>query len=270
MSNASRGELANGRAEARLSELTCRSTSLRVRQRRKFLNPMIRFAASHQQMNPRTSLFPRLAITALLGVLLLPACDWVGKHGDGDITTESRSTAEFSAVDARGAYKIVWAPGAPGLSITTDRNLLGNITTTVSDGKLRIRTNERVRPTHGIKVAISSQSISGARLRGAVDFKASRIATPNFYIESDGASDLILDGTAESLTARLRGAGDLNADSLQAKTVELSLMGAADAKVHATESLNVSIKGAGDVRYSGNPKTIKKSVAGAGSVRPKK
>ena len=64
--------------------------------------------------------------------------------------------------------------------------------------------------------------------------------------------------------------GDLNAESLQAKVVEISLMGAADAKVNATESLSVSIKGAGDVRYSGNPKTIKKSVAGAGSVRPKK
>jgi hypothetical protein len=47
-------------------------------------------------------------------------------------------------------------------------------------------------------------------------------------------------------------------------------MGAADAKVTATESLVVSIKGAGDVRYSGNPKTIRKSVAGAGTVRPQK
>lgn len=221
-------------------------------------------------MNPRTPLFPRLAITALLAVLLLPACDWVGKHGDGVITTESRSTADFSAVDASGAYKIAWSAGAPTLSVTTDRNLLSHITTSVTDGKLRIRTNERMRATHGIKLTISSQTLSGARLRGATDFKASKLSAPNFFIESDGASDVILDGTADSLTARLRGAGDLNAEALQAKVVELSLMGAADAKVTATESLSVSIKGAGDVRYGGNPKTIKKSVAGAGSVRPKK
>ena len=57
---------------------------------------------------------------------------------------------------------------------------------------------------------------------------------------------------------------------LQAKNVEISLMGAADAKVNATESLTASIKGAGDIRYSGNPQTIKKSIAGAGSVRPAK
>jgi hypothetical protein len=236
----------------------------------KFMNPIALSAASHQQMNPRTPLFPRLAISALLGALLLPACDWVGKHGNGVITTESRPTAEFVAVDASGAYKIAWSAGAPALSVTTDQNLLNHVTTTVTDGKLRIRTNERMRPTHGIKIVISSQTLSGTRLRGAMDFKASRLSAPNFFIESDGASDLILDGTVDSLTARLRGTGDLNADLLQAKVVEVSLMGAADAKVNATESLSVSIKGAGDVRYGGNPKVIKKSVAGAGSVRPKK
>ena len=64
----------------------------------------------------------------------------------------------------------------------------------------------------------------------------------------------------------MRGAGDFNAQDLQAKNVEISLMGAADAKVNATESLTASIKGAGDIRYSGNPPTIKKSIAGAGSV----
>ena len=221
-------------------------------------------------MNPRTALFPRLTISLLLAALILPACDWVGKRGDGEMTTESRSTADFLAIDASGAYKIFWSAGAPTLSITCDQNLVSNITTTVVDGKLRIRTKERMRPTHGVKVVVSSQTLSGARLRGAVDLKASKVTTSNFFIESDGASDVILDGTADNFTARLRGAGDLNAESFQAKVVEISMMGAAEAKVNATESLIVSIKGAGDVRYSGNPKTIRKSVAGAGSVRPKK
>ena len=221
-------------------------------------------------MNPRTPLFPRLAISVLLAALILPACDWAGLRGNGVITTENRSMADFSAIDASGAYKIIWSPGSPALSVTCDQNLLNEVTATVADGKLRIRTRERVRPTHGIRIVISSQTLTGVRMRGALDLKASKVATSNFFLESDGASDVILDGTVDSLTARLRGAGDLNAESLQAKSVEVSLMGAADAKVNATESLSVSIKGAGDVRYSGNPKTIKKSVAGAGSVRPKK
>jgi hypothetical protein len=237
---------------------------------RKFLNPNAAPAASHQQMNPRTSLLPRLAISALIALLALPACNQIGKRGNGNITTETRSVADFYAIDASGAYKISWMPGAPALSITTDSNLIDKITTTVKDGQLRIRTTERVRPTKSIIVAVSSNGLKGARFRGAVDFKGAKIATNELFVQSDGASDVILDGTADSLTARLRGAGDFNAQALQAKNVEISLMGAADAKVTATDSLAVSIKGAGDVRYAGNPKSIKKSVAGAGSVKPLK
>jgi hypothetical protein len=221
-------------------------------------------------MNPRTPLLPRLAISLLLGALILPACDWTGIRGNGEITTENRSIADFSTIDASGAFKIYWSPGAPALSLTADQNLLREITTTAADGHLRIRTRERVRPTRGVRIMLSSQMLTGARLRGALDLKASNVLTPNFFVEADGTSDVILQGTVDNLTARFRGAGDLAAESLQAKAVEVSLMGAADAKVTATESLSVSIKGAGDVRYSGNPKTIKKSVAGAGSVRAQK
>jgi hypothetical protein len=221
-------------------------------------------------MNPRTSLLPRLAISALVATLLLPACDYLGIRGNGNITTNNRSIADFSTIEASGAYKISWAPGASALSVTSDENLLDKITTTVTNGQLRIRTKQHMRPTHGIKIAISSQALTGGKFRGAVDFKATKVSAPNFFIESDGASDVVLDGTAETLSARLRGAGDFNAQALQAKNVEISLMGAADAKVNATESLTASIKGAGDIRYSGNPATIKKSIAGAGSVRAAK
>jgi hypothetical protein len=226
--------------------------------------------ASHLEMNPRTPLLPRLAISVALAALILPACDWRGIRGNGDITTENRATADFSTIDASGAFNIRWSPGSAALSLTCDQNLLGEITTTVSDGRLRIRTKERVRPTRGIKIVASSQTLTGSKLRGAVDLKASNVLAPNFFVEADGASDVILQGTVDSLTARFRGAGDLSAEALQAKAVEVSLMGAADAKVTATESLAVSIKGAGDVRYTGNPKTIRKSIAGAGSVRPQK
>jgi Putative auto-transporter adhesin, head GIN domain len=221
-------------------------------------------------MNPRTPLLPRLAISVVLAALILPACDWVGIRGNGEITTETRTIADFSAIDASGAFKISWSPGSPTLSVTCDQNLLGEIATTLSEGKLRIRLKERVRPTNGIKIVASSQTLTGSRLRGAVDLKATNIMTPNFFVEADGASDVILQGTVDNLTARFRGAGDLAADSLQAKTVDVSLVGAADAKVNATESLGVSIKGAGDVRYRGTPKAIRKSVAGAGSVKPLK
>jgi hypothetical protein len=65
------------------------------------------------------------------------------------------------------------------------------------------------------------------------------------------------------------GAADVKAEKLQTKTTEISSTGASSAKVSVSETLRVSITGAGDVTYWGNPKTIEKHITGAGSIRHK-
>jgi hypothetical protein len=67
----------------------------------------------------------------------------------------------------------------------------------------------------------------------------------------------------------MTGASELEATGLQTKTVEISTTGAADAAIAVSETLKVSITGAGKVTYSGNPKTIEKHISGAGSIRQK-
>ena len=155
------------------------------------------------------------------------------------------------------------------MSITTDENLLPYVENRISDNVLRLRTRERLRPTHGIKVIVSSRSLNGADLSGAVDLIAKQVSGPKFYLQSRGASDVTVDGNVEQLLADMTGASDLKAKGLQAKTVEISTTGAASAYVSATDTLRVSITGAGDVTYYGNPKTIEKHVTGAGSIRRK-
>jgi hypothetical protein len=61
----------------------------------------------------------------------------------------------------------------------------------------------------------------------------------------------------------------LRAKTLQTKSAEISTTGAASAYISVSETLRVSITGAGDVTYYGNPKTIEKHVTGAGSIRHK-
>ena len=95
------------------------------------------------------------------------------------------------------------------------------------------------------------------------------LTDPKFAIESKGATDVTLDGAVDELLADMTGASDLKAKTLQARTVQISTTGAADAQVNATETLRVAITGAGDVTYFGNPKTVEKHVTGAGSIRHK-
>jgi hypothetical protein len=59
----------------------------------------------------------------------------------------------------------------------------------------------------------------------------------------------------------------VQAENLEARDVGIRISGSGDAKVHATETLQVTIAGSGDVRYRGQPKVTKK-ISGSGDVRP--
>jgi hypothetical protein len=207
-----------------------------------------------------------ILIVAVFAVCLT-GCGRLGIRGNGHITTEQRTIAAFTEIEAKGAFEIEWHNGTPALSITTDENLLPYIENQVSGNKLRLHGRERVIPTHGIKVVVSSPTLKGAKLTGAVRLNAKQISGPKFYFESSGAGRITLDGNVDQLLADMTGATDLNARSLQTKTAEISATGASKAEIAVSETLRVSITGAGKITYSGNPKTIEKHITGAGSIR---
>ncbi len=203
-------------------------------------------------------------------ISFLPACDLVGVRGNRHIVTDQRPITEFSEIHVNGgAFKIEWQSGPPSLSVTTDENLLPYIDSRKLDNRLELRTRERIRPSHGVKVTVSSPMRLGAKLSGASDLSVHALSGSKFFFESTGATDVTLDGTVDKLLADMTGASDLKAGDLQAKTVEVSTTGAASASVRASDTLRVAITGAGDVTYSGNPKTLEKHITGAGSIRHK-
>src|SRR6059036_341989 len=199
-------------------------------------------------------------------VVSTTGCHWVGIHGNGHIKTDERPVSAFANIDIRGAFTVDWQSGAPSLSITTDENLLGYIDSNVSGDTLHLRTREQIRPTHGVKVFISSPTRTGARISGAVKLVAKQLTGSRFALESRGACQVSLDGNIDELLADMTGASELAANSLQTKTAEISTTGAGDADIAVAETLKVAITGAGKVQYSGNPGKIEKHITGAGSI----
>jgi len=210
----------------------------------------------------------KITISVVVACLVLAAgCRWVGIRGNGHIKTDERTIGAFANIDASGQFQIDWQNGAPALRITTDENLLSYIDNHVSGDTLYLDTREQLRPTHSIKVVISSPTRSGAKLSGAVKLTANQISGPKFALESTGAARVNLDGSIGELLADMTGASELKASGLQTTTAEISTTGAADAEVAVAETLKVAITGAGKVSYSGNPKTVEKHISGAGSIR---
>ena len=198
--------------------------------------------------------------------LALGGCHVTGIRGNGDISTQTRTVADFTSVEADGAFTITWSNGPAGLTITTDENLFSHIETSVRGGKLVLDSRGQLRPTKGIKVTISSSALSAASLTGAVRLTATKLSGKGFYLEGTGATRVVVDGTVNELMASMSGASRLDAEELQAETVAVSISGAGKAEVAASKILKVSISGAGKVTYTGNP-TIEKRISGAGSVR---
>jgi hypothetical protein len=212
----------------------------------------------------------KLPILALSFLLLLSAgCDWRGVRGNRNIKTEQRPVTSFNRIEAGGFYDIQWQPGPPSLSITTDENLLSHIETSIIGTALKIETHGQIAPSHGVKVVITSESLGGAELSGALKLSASQLSGDRFALDTSGATKVTLSGQASRLLASLTGASRLNAETLQAQDVEVSVTGAGRADVMATNSLKAAITGAGRVSYGGNPKSIEKKITGAGKISPR-
>ena len=212
----------------------------------------------------------KLYIVALaLLVLLSAGCDWRGVRGNGTIKTEQRPVGPFTRIEAGGFYDIQWQPGLPSFSLTTDENLLSHIETRMNGSVLKIETHGQIAPTHGVTVIITSPSLTGAELSGALKLKATQLSGDRFALDTSGATKVALAGRANRLIASLTGASKLNAETLQTQDVEISVTGAGKADVNATNSLRAAITGAGRVSYGGNPKSVEKKITGAGKISPR-
>jgi len=198
--------------------------------------------------------------------LCLGGCHWTGIRGNGHIVSEDRPVQDFTSVEAEGAFDIQWVSGPPSCTIKTDENLLRHVETSMSGGKLRLEWNGQLHPTHGMKVKISSRSLSGARLTGAVRLTATRLTGNGFYLDGTGATRVTVDGAVDELMATLTGASKLDAEELRVRSALLSISGAGKAEVSASDTLKVAISGAGKVTYTGNP-AIERQISGAGSIR---
>ena len=211
----------------------------------------------------------KLSIALLPGLLLIAGCHVGGIMGNGHVVTDTRQVSDFSEIEADGGFRIEWRNGPPSLTITTDENLLRFISNENVDHRLRLHSRGNLWPTHHTTVVISSTTCSGAKLTGAAQLTANQLSGHNFAVESTGAAKVHLEGKVDDLITDMTGASKLEADMLQTRTAEISSTGASKAEVAVSESLKVSITGAGKVVYSGNPPTVEKHVSGAGSIRHK-
>ena len=105
-----------------------------------------------------------------------------------------------------------------------------------------------------------------ATIRGSGELEMNGGASDEVDASVLGSGKLTMVGSVHQFRAGLTGSGDIDARHLGADQVNLQLTGSGDAVVRATKSIDVSLRGSGDVTVHGAPPARNVSRNGSGEV----
>lgn len=178
------------------------------------------------------------------------------------------------------------------VDLEADKDLLSEIETEVSDGRLVIKkdnwtgfnnkkviVNITMPSLEGLGVSGSGQAeVMDALKAGSLKLSVSgsgRLYLNDVYAESvdcsiSGSGDVIVKGSGSSEKAdiSISGSGSYTGESYKLDAAEIHISGSGNCLCNVTGTLEAHVSGSGNVTYSGNPR-VDARVSGSGRVRSK-
>jgi hypothetical protein len=191
-------------------------------------------------------------------------------QGSGIKASETRETGEFTGIELNGSMDVSVTVGdKTTVTVEGDDNLLELVVTEVSNGTLTISNQGSYSTQIGIKLVVTTPKLDSASVTGSGDIQIKELKASDFEALISGSGSITAAGAADRLELSITGSGDVHLGALPAKEVSAEISGSGSAQVQVTESLSVAITGSGSVTYSGNPRSVEKSIQGSGSVQAK-
>ena len=81
-----------------------------------------------------------------------------------------------------------------------------------------------------------------------------------------GSGNIRLTGSAGSSTLNVSGSGNFIAGDLVTSSSTVRVSGSGNAKINANDKVVAGVSGSGDVRYTGDAKSVRSSTSGSGNV----
>jgi len=234
----------------------------------------------------------KAAILAFCVLLSTNAMAQWGKNkkikGNGNITTDTRSTSDYDGISAVGPMDVFLVKGSEGqITIEADSNFMEYIVVE-NDGDMlvvKVKKGYNLWSKKPIKITVPFNSISKVKLTGSGDvvtrdqikadkFEANLTGSGDVSLDLDaneaiirltGSGDMNLRGSASTLEMKLSGSGDIDGDDFSAQNAEVYVSGSGDIDVSVSGSLKARVNGSGDITYNGSP-TVDKKVSGSGSI----
>ncbi|MBK8846725.1 MAG: DUF2807 domain-containing protein [Bacteroidetes bacterium] len=210
--------------------------------------------------------------------------------GEGDVITNKRKVSTFKRIKVEATADIyVNISTINELTVTAQKNIEELIHTKVIDETLIIYSDKVYSTDEGVVIQLNSNDLSYIKASGAGNvFCKAPLTTQDLDLELSGAGTMELNVAAITVSAdlsgagliklkgncneakyKVSGAGKLDAFELVADECKVDLSGIGVAEVNASEELNASVSGAGNVYYTGAATNLKTNISGLGKVERK-
>jgi hypothetical protein len=211
-------------------------------------------------------------ILVIAVVFAISGCHHFGKgiQGSGVRKIDKRDLGAFTSIQTTGAYQVlVTCQQAASFEIEGDDNILSIIRTNVRGDVLHISNDSSYNATKPIVVRISLPNLEGISSTGAGDIVIRDVKNEQLTIGSTGAARIELSGQTQSATISSTGAGKIDANKLHAGRARVTVTGAGSVEVYASQQLDATVSGVGQITYDGDPPVVNKSVSGIGTINKK-
>ncbi|MDQ8015265.1 MAG: head GIN domain-containing protein [Flavobacterium nitrogenifigens] len=211
--------------------------------------------------------------------------------GNGNITTETRTTGDYDGIRISGFFDVDLVAGKEGkITLKGEENLLSKIKVEVEGNELKVYVEKgiQLRTSMGkkIEVTVPFEKISAVTLSGSGDVKSKNkissdsfsaklsgsgnfdldVDSRNFDLALSGSGDIVLKGKADSFTSKISGSGNVNASNLKSQAVDVTVSGSGNSVVTCETSITGRVSGSGNIKYLGNPEKSDVKVSGSGKI----
>jgi hypothetical protein len=188
--------------------------------------------------------------------------------GSGTMASEERSVRSFHGVELAGIGTVVIKQGEENsVRVEADDNVIGEVSTDVEHGVLNIGMKIDRHHDLTVKVYVTTRDLDLVRLSGAGEIESAEdLKLEDLKCSLTGAGSISLKGSCRNLEVNVTGVGSVSNGGLVSETCRASVTGVGSAEVNVTRELDASVSGVGKISYEGNPRDVKKSVSGLGSV----
>ncbi|MBY0420709.1 MAG: DUF2807 domain-containing protein [Parvularculaceae bacterium] len=110
-----------------------------------------------------------------------------------------------------------------------------------------------------LEAMVTAPQLVALDVAGVADARITGINSSLFKASMSGVGEMHLEGGCKQLSAEVSGVGELDAKRLRCANVWVQVSGIGSAGVFASEAVDASVSGMGDIRVIGSPKKVKKS-----------